>query len=215
MAFERKYWNMEAEMLLNTPQVREVQFAKLKKLMERLYNTKPFWKERMDKAGATPEKIKSLDDFSRSMPIMDKAQRRQLILDCGGDTIKMADMTMAVPIDQVTLMAATSGTTGDPTPYPNTRNDIALYQELFARIAWRMGVRPGNRIAHAFGLSMWLAGVPYVHYMQGVGACVLPVGAEGGTERLLQFIKQLKADMLVGTPSLVEHLIEKAPKLFG
>jgi phenylacetate-CoA ligase len=122
---------------------------------------------------------------------------------------------MGAPIDQVVLMAATSGTTGDPTPYPHTPRDIEINSELFARIAWRAGIRPGHRVVHAFGLSMWLAGVPYVQFLQRTGACILPVGAEGGSERILRFAQQFRADTLFGTPSLVEHLIERAPEVLG
>lgn len=215
MSMDRKYWDMEAESLLNTPQMREIQLAKIKSLLTRLYDAKPYWKERMDKAGLRPDRIASLEDFSRAMPIMDKAERRQLILDCDGDVLKMVDRTIAVPLDKVVLMAATSGTTGDPTPYPFTTRDIQVYSDLFSRMLWRIGIRPGNRILHAFGLSMWMAGVPYVEFMQNIGVCVLPVGAEAGSERMLRFIRQFKPDTLFGTPSLVEHLIEKTPEILG
>ena len=212
---ERKYWDMDAEAILNTPQVREVQLAKLKKLLARLYQAKPFWKQRMDGAGIDPQKLGSLDEFSQRMPIVDKALRRQLVEESAGDVWKLVDQTTAVPTDQIVLMAATSGTTGEPTPYPHTRRDIEVYSELFARIGWRIGIRPGDRIVHAFGLSMWLAGVPYVQFFQRTGACVLPVGAEGGAERLLRFAKQFRANTIFGTPSLIEHLIERAPEVIG
>jgi phenylacetate-CoA ligase len=41
------------------------------------------------------------------------------------------------------------------------------------------------------------------------------VGAEAGTERILRFAKLFKADTLACTPSLAEHLIEKAPEVIG
>lgn len=211
---ERKYWDVEAEVIFGTPRVREIQFERLKALLTRLYAAKPFWKERMDRAGIDPARLASLDEYSRLMPIMDKAERRKLVEECGG-ALEMADRTIAVPIEDVVLLAATSGTTGEPTPYPHTAHDIELMSNLFARLAWRAGIRPGDRIVHAFGLSMWLAGVPYVQFLQKCGATVLPVGAEGGSERLLRFIRQFHANVLFGTPSLVEHLIEKAPELIG
>ncbi len=212
---QRKYWNVDAESILNTPQVREIQFAKLQKLLQQLYAAKPFWKQRMDGAGIHPDKLKSLEEFSQRMPIVDKALRRQLAEQASGDVWKAIDQTIAVPTDQIVLMAATSGTSGEPTPYPHTQRDIDLKQELFSRIAWRIGIRPGDRIIHAFGLSMWLAGVPYVQYLQKSGACVLPVGAEGGAERLLNFIRQFRANTIFGTPSLLEHLISRSEEVIG
>lgn len=215
MATGRMYWDMEIEPLLNTPEIRDIQWTKLHTLLSRLYDAKPFWRKRMDSAGARPQDIRTWDDFRGRMPILDKAQRRQLLMDCDGDLIRAIDQSIAVPVDQVVLMAATSGTTGEPTPYPHTERDNALYADLFARIIWRAGLRPGDRVVHAFGLSMWLAGVPYVQHMQKSGVCLLPVGAEGGTARILRFTRQFRADAVFATPSLIEHLIEKAPDVIG
>ena len=62
---------------------------------------------------------------------------------------------------------------------------------------------------------MWLAGVPYAIFSQKIGACILPVGAEGGTEKILRFAKLFKADTLACTPSLAEYIAEKAPQVIG
>ncbi|GAI28733.1 unnamed protein product, partial [marine sediment metagenome] len=199
----------------NTLQMREIQLEKIKKLVKHLYESKPFWRERMDKAKVKPEDIRSLDDFRHRIPVFDKAQRRQLTEECEMDMAKVVDKSIGVPLQNICLMAATSGTTGEPTPYPHTKHDIEWLSEIVARMAWRMGIRPGSRIIHAFGLSMWWAGVPYATFFQRVGACIFPVGAEGGTERILRFAKLFKADTLAGTPSLAEHLIEKAPEVIG
>ncbi|MEW5723869.1 MAG: AMP-binding protein [Thermodesulfobacteriota bacterium] len=211
----RPYRDMEMETILNTPQVKEIQLEKAKKLVARLYGTKPFWKKRLDKAGAQPDKIRTLGDFSKRVPVFDKAQRRQVFEEAEGDMVKVVDWTIGVPLENLCLMAATSGTTGEPTPYPHTPNDIRWAGENLARILWRMGVRPGDRLIHAFGLSMFMAGVPYAQFFQYGGPCVFPVGAEGGTERILKFARMFKATVLACTPSLAEHLIEKAPEVLG
>ena len=214
-ASERAYRNMEMEPILNTREMRGIQLEKLRKLIARLYEGKPFWRERMDKVGVRPGSIRTLEDFGRGVPVFDKTQRRKLTEDCGMDMSRVVDQTIGVPMENLVLMAATSGTTGEPTPYPMTRRDIEWLSENIARMHWRIGVRPGDRIVHAFGLSMWLAGVPYAQFSQRSGACVLPVGAEGGTERILKFISLFKANVLACTPSLAEHLITKAPEALG
>ncbi len=169
----------------------------------------------MDQAKVKPEDIKSLDDFSRRIPIFDKARRRKIAEECDFDMAEVVDRTISVPLEDVVLMAATSGTTGEPTPYPFTRNDIAWWSEGITRVAWRMGIRPDSRVIHAFGLSMFIAGIPYVISLQKLGCMVIPVGGEGGTERILRYAKYFKADTLNCTPSLAEHLIEKAPEILG
>ncbi|MBU2550777.1 MAG: phenylacetate--CoA ligase family protein [Proteobacteria bacterium] len=215
MTEERPYLNMEAELALNTPRVREVQLEKVKRLVERLYQDKPFWRGRLDRAGVRPGDIRTLDDFSRRVPVFDKAQRRRLFEDCDGDMVEVVDRTIGVSMDQLRLMGATSGTSGEPTPYPMTANDIRWCSQNIGRMAWRIGLRPGDRMIHAFGLSMYLAGVPYAEFFQNSGHCVYPVGAEGGTERILKFAHMFKARALACTPSLAEHLIDKSPEALG
>ena len=128
---------------------------------------------------------------------------------------RVVDSTIAVPLNKVRLMATTSGTSGDPTPYPFTEHDLVWCSEVFARILWRMGVREGSRILNAFGMSMFITGVPFTTFFQRVGACVLPVGGESGTDRVLKFAKLFNVDTLACTPSLASYLIEKAPEVLG
>ena len=42
-------------------------------------------------------------------------------------------------------IASTSGTTGEPTPYPLDKADLALWSEYTARALWRCGIYPGTR----------------------------------------------------------------------
>jgi phenylacetate-CoA ligase len=48
-----------------------------------------------------------------------------------------------------------------------------------------------------------------------MGLCVVPVGIEGGTRRVLDFTLLTKPDVLIATPSFGEYLIEQTPKLTG
>ncbi len=211
----RTYRDTKVESLLNTPVMRAMQLEKVKKLVSRLYDQKPFWRDRMVRAGVAPNDIRSLDDFSRRIPVFDKVQRRKVTEECGMDMARVVDLTTGVPMKKLVLMAATSGTTGEPTPYPMTARDIDWLSTNIARMLWRVGVGPGDRLVHAFGLSMWLAGVPYAQFFERSGACVFPVGAEGGSERILRFASLFKATVLCCTPSLAEHLIAKAPEVIG
>ena len=66
-----------------------------------------------------------------------------------------------MPVKEVIHVAATSGTTGQPTLYVFTRKDLELAYRLMARLFAVVGVMPGDTAFHAFGLSMWLAGITY------------------------------------------------------
>jgi len=215
MSNSRPYWNMEIEPILNTPAIRDIQLKKIKTLVKKVYETKSFWRSWLESAGVRPDDIRTFDDFSNRVPVFDKQERHKLFEACDHNMARVVDNLIGVPIEKLRLMAATSGTTGEPSPYPFTENDIRNTSEIFARMLWRMGIREGSIIVNAFGLSMFVTGVPYVTFFQKVGACVLPVGGEAGTDRILKFLKLFKADTLACTPSLATHLIEKAPSILG
>jgi len=114
------------------------------------------------------------------------------------------------------LLTTTSGTTGIPTPYPNFRAALSDAKEIMSRAAWRMGIRPGDRIGLCFGLSMHAAGTPQILWFQDYpGITMVPIGAEAGSEKILQFIKLFGVNVFSGTPSLALHLIEKCPAVLS
>ena len=83
-----------------------------------------------------------------------------------------------------------------------------------SRAAWRMGFRPGDRIGLCFGLSMHAAGTPQILWFQDYpGVTMIPIGAEAGTEKILQFMQLFKVNIFAGTPSLALHLIERCPEV--
>jgi phenylacetate-CoA ligase len=85
-----------------------------------------------------------------------------------------------------------------------------------SRVAWRAGVRPGDRLAICFGLSMHAAGTPHLlWYLDYPGVTLIPIGAEAGTEQILRLMKLFRANIFSGTPSLALHLIERAPEVLG
>jgi 2-oxoacid:acceptor oxidoreductase gamma subunit (pyruvate/2-ketoisovalerate family) len=57
--------------------------------------------------------------------------------------------------------------------------------------------------------------VPLVEAVKAYGACPIPVGAEVGSRRLLEFGALTRPRMLVCTPSYAEYLAEKAPDVLG
>src|SRR5439155_168942 len=76
---------------------------------------------------------------------------------------------LAVPVEDVVGVASTSGTTGTPTFYAFSRQDVATTNELWGRAFAFAGIRPGDTVLHGFGLSMFLAGVPVVRALEAYG----------------------------------------------
>jgi len=215
MDLDRPYWNMEVETMLNTPEMRQIQNDKLVKNIGAAYDKIPLNKKRMDDAGVKPSDIKSLDDLAK-IPMYGQPELRQIIAEVGFDMNKILEMIMGEAKDDIYVMAATSGTTGMPTPYPVTRRGLPMLRESNNRMLWRCGVRPGDKLVLAFGLSMFLAGSPTLLCLEEFpGLTIIPVGAEAGTERILMFSRLFGANVMMCTPSLALHLIERAPELMG
>jgi phenylacetate-CoA ligase len=213
---ERQYWDMEIEPLLNTPEMEEIQLGKLKTMLSRIKANAPFYTRLMESSRLDPEGLSSFDEFKERIEPFDKQSLRDLVAACGGDLLKALDELMPIGVEDLDWIATTTGTTGVPTPYPLTNNDITrLWGETLVRGAWRAGVRRHDRILYCFALSMVIAGIPTMNGLQRLGATMLPVGAEAGSERILLMQNLFHGTVYFGTPSLAEYLIEQAPKLIG
>ncbi len=214
---ERPYWNMAVEPLLGGEQLRRLQLERLRDFIDRLIEHAPYFAGRLGEAGIRRgADLDSLEQWSRAVPVFGKTDYRDLLLRFEGDIYRVLDEILAVPIGDLVCMAATSGTTGEPQPYPLTRADIDdLWGEYLHRGRWRAGVRPGDRMVHAFALSMFLAGVPPLQTSVDDGTMQIPVGAEGGVARILKTASFFRGTVLSCTPSLAEHMIERAPEILG
>jgi phenylacetate-CoA ligase len=212
---DRPYWDMAMEPLFGSERMRLVQLDRLRQRVDDLWEHAPYFRRRMQATGFAPGDLKSLADWSAATPVFTKADYRALMDECGNDVYRMLDETLPVPVGQLVTMAATSGTTGDPQPYPLTETDIQdLWGEFMLRARWRSGLRAGDRVAHGFALSMFLAGVPVLQCTRD-GVMQIPIGAESGAAHLLKMARFFRATALMCTPSLAEHLIERGPELLG
>ncbi len=209
----RKFWNPEIERMPRD-KLRELQLEKLKKQLPYEYENSIFYKRSFDQAGVKPGDIKTWDDFSR-IPTMTKDDQRRAQEESLQRFGHPYGMLACVPIEKIVRLSATSGTTGMPTLYTLTKHDVQVNRELHARKLWVRGIRPGDIMLHAYGLSMFTGGVPVVDALQEYGVCVIPVGAEGGVTRVLQFMDLCKPHYLLCTPSFAEYIIQKCPEVLG
>jgi phenylacetate-CoA ligase len=207
---------MDIEPLLNTPQIQQLQLEKLKKMLARLKANAPFYAKMFADSKCDPDALKSMEEFKDKIALFNKESLRTLVMECGGDLLKALDQIMPISVDELDYIATTTGTTGIPTPYPMTNNDINnVWGEVMTRGGWRAGIRPHDRILFCFALSMVIAGIPTMMGMQKLGSTMIPVGAEAKSERILMMQGLFKGTVYVGTPSLAEYLIEQAPKFLN
>jgi phenylacetate-CoA ligase len=209
----RKLWNPAVE-ALSRDALRALQLERLKKQMVYNFNNSEFYRGQFRKAGAEPGDIQSVEDFCR-LPLMDKVDQRdaqQESLDRFGNPY---ELLACAPRDRIIRIVSTSGTTGVPTLYTHTAHDVAVINEMNGRKYWRAGLRPGDAMVQAVSLSMFTGGLPVSEGVQHLGACIVPVGIEGGTDRVLQFIELTRPNAIIATPSFGQYLIEECPKRTG
>ena len=210
---ERKLWNAKIE-ALSEEEMRALQWRRLKKQLKYDYENSIYYREKFKGVGATPQDIRSFEDFQR-LPLMSKDEHRKAQQESIDRFGHPYGLITCAPIEKIIRISSTSGTTGVPTLYTLTQHDVDVLNEMHARKYWRAGLRPGHIVLQALSLSMFTGGLPLSDGIQAMGLCCVPVGIEGGTKRIVDFLLLTKPHAMIATPSFGEYLIEKAPSLTG
>jgi phenylacetate-CoA ligase len=211
---DRQFWNEKIE-TLPLEKMKTLQWQRLKKQLQYNYDKSEYYRdEKFRKAGLRPDDIRTFEDF-QNIPLMTKDEQRWAQEESLRRFGHPYGLITCAPKEKIIRINSTSGTTGQPTLYTLTGNDIDVLNEMHARKYWRTGLRPGNIVLQALSLSMFTGGLPLSDGLQAMGLCVVPVGIEGGTKRVLDFTLLTRPDVLIATPSFGEYLIEQTPKLIG
>lgn len=211
---ERRFWNEAAE-AMPRDELKALQWKKLKKQMRYIYDSSFYFRTRFDDIGVHPDDIKDLEAF-RELPIfMNKLLDRETQERTREKEGHPFGEYLCVKPTEVCAVHSTSGTTGQPVFEAFSKKDIQVQNEVLARTLWRAGIRPGDYMLHVTGLSMWLAGIVPLRAYEYMGVAGIPVGAESGVARVLDFAKLIKAKGMFCIPSFADYMIRKAPEVAG
>lgn len=173
-----------------------LQIYRLRKTVERVYATVPFYKKILDKAKVTPSKIKTLDDLRR-LPFTNKTDLR--------DNYPFGLFTL--PLHEVVRIHASSGTTGKPTVVGYTKRDIETWSVLMARTLSCGGVKKGDVVQNAYGYGLFTGGLGFHYGAEKLGATVIPISG-GNTKRQIMLMEDFGSTALTCTPSYALTLAE-------
>jgi len=191
-------------------QVRTIQEAKLVRQMEWLGQRSGFYQHKFREAGISFSEIRTVDDLQK-LPYTLKTEIRESL---GAE--RPFGRHLAAALSEVVQMQASSGTTGSPSYVALTESDAETWHEMSARCFFAGGIRPGDVVLHAFSMAKgFVGGIPIVQALQYMGAIDIPVGADGGADRLLRAAADLRPRCVLGAPNFVAYLAEKAPELIG
>lgn len=191
-------------------------WEKLQRQIRYVWSNEDYFRQCFLEAGITsPDDIRSFEDFRRLPAFMDKTRHRESQDASLARYGHPLGLHLTTAPENAIHLAATSGTTGTPTFYVFSRKDLDITYEVLGRMFRVAGIRPGDTTFHAFGLSLWLAGITYVQALEAYGARPVAVGAEGGVPKILRYIELTRPRVLFATPSMVNQLIERAPGEIG
>jgi len=179
-------------------EIEKLQLQRLRETVKKAYENVPFYHKRLKEAGIKPEDIRSLEDI-RKLPFTYKDDLRQ----------NYPYGLLAVPIEEIVEIHASSGTTGKPTVVAYTSRDLDNWAELMARSFAAGGVGKGDIVYIALGYHWFTGGLGFHYGAQKLGALAVPAGT-GYTQRHVMMIRDLGATVLGAVPNYALRLAEVA-----
>lgn len=186
---------------LPLPQLRNIQLARLRVMVQRAYDRVKLFRQRMDERGLTPADLKSLEDLA-DLPFMVKSDLR--------DSYPFG--LFASPLEEIVRFHASSGTTGKPIVVAYTKEDLEAWSLAMLRSFAACGVHQGDIIQNAYGYGLFTGGLGAHYGAETLGASVIPISG-GNTERQIMVLKDFGVTVICCTPSYFIHLIERAGEM--
>ena len=177
-------------------QLRQLQNEKLLKQVRHVWDNVPYYRQKMEEKGVTPEDIQSVDDLYK-LPFLSKADLR--------DAYPYG--LLGKPLSECVRIQSTSGTTGKRVVAFYTQHDIDLWEDCCARAIVAAGGTKEDVVHVSYGYGLFTGGPGLNGGSHKVGCLTLPMSS-GNTDRQLQFMTDLGSTILCCTPSYAAYLAE-------
>jgi len=178
-----------------------LQLKRLQQVVNRVYSSVGFYKQSFDKAGITPDNLKTLADL-KQFPFTTKQDLR--------DNYPFG--MFAAPMSNVVRLHASSGTTGRSTVVGYTKRDIDTWAELVARCLVAANLTKNDVIHNAYGYGLFTGGLGLHYGAEKLGASVIPMSG-GNTKRQLMILQDFGPTAICCTPSYALNLAEQGEAL--
>jgi phenylacetate-CoA ligase len=198
------YWSRVES--VSRQRLETIQLRRLQRLLAWVEAKSPFYAARWRAAGARPADVRELADLA-SFPLVTKDELEQ-----DQRAYPPFGTVATVPPHEQMKLWQTSGTTGLPRLWAETKEDWENGMFLYARSLYAHGVRPGWRALVAFGyppfIGFWLA-----HYAAEMMGCqVVPKGPLP-TQAWLGLLRRLAGSapaFMCATPTYAQRQLEVA-----
>ena len=176
--------------------IEALQSARLVEAVERVYNTVPAYRKKMEALGVEPRHIKGIEDL-HLLPFITKDDLRE----------EYPYGFLGVPLEDVVRIHSTSGTTGRRVVAFYTQADVDLWEDCVARAIVAAGGTNKDVVQVGYGYGLFTGGAGIHGGAHKMGAMTLPMSS-GNTDRQLQFMIDLEATIIACTPSYAAYLAE-------
>ncbi|MBQ9730121.1 MAG: phenylacetate--CoA ligase [Clostridia bacterium] len=188
-------WN-ETKECMSREEMRNLQSARLRKLVDYVYHNVEFYRKKMQAVGLIPSDIKGIEDIEK-LPFTTKDDLR--------DTYPFG--LFAVPQSEIVRIHASSGTTGKATVVGYTRRDLDIWAECVARCMTMAGVGRNDIVQVAYGYGLFTGGLGAHSGAEKIGAMVVPMST-GNSQKLTTMMVDFGATAIACTPSYLLHISE-------
>lgn len=182
-------------------QLELTQLERLKWVVRHCYENVEFYHYRMEKAGVTPDKIKTLSDI-QYIPYTTKADLR--------DNYPFG--MFGASMKKIVRIHASSGTTGKPTVVGYTKRDLENWSSLVARLVMAAGASEDDIVQIAFGYGLFTGALGLHYGLEKIGATVVPTSS-GNTQKQVMLMKDFGTTAIVSTPSYALYMAEVAQEM--
>jgi phenylacetate-CoA ligase len=182
-------------------QLRDVQFTRLKVMVQRAYDHVALSRKRMDERKLKPADLRTIEDIVK-LPFMVKTDLR--------DNYPFG--LFASPLQEIVRFHASSGTTGKPIVVAYTKEDLDDWSRAMVRSFAACGVHSGDIVQNAYGYGLFTGGLGAHYGAEALGAGVIPISG-GNTDRQIMLLKDFGVTVICCTPSYFLHLIERAGEM--
>ena len=195
-----RYYQPEIE-TASREQITAWQNKRLVKQVKHVWDNVPYYRQKMEAKGLTPDDIKGIEDLHK-LPFVTKDDLRE----CYPYGL------LAKPLSECVRIQSTSGTTGKRVVAFYTQHDIDLWEDCCARAITAVGGTNEDVCQVSYGYGLFTGGPGLNGGSHKVGCLTVPTSS-GNTERQIMFIRDLNATILCCTPSYAAYLGESMKEM--
>ena len=200
----KPYFEPESE-TASEDKLRELQFNKLKNVLNIVSKSNPFYRRKFQKHGVSVQEIKSLDDL-RKIPFSYKEEFQK---DQRGNP--PFGTNLSEPLESYTRYHQTSGTTGLPLKWLDTEKSWRWRGKCAAMALWGAGLRPSDIVFFPFAFGPHVAFWGLFEGAQLAGALVIAGGGWNTLQRVKSIIEN-RVSIICCTPTYALRMAEVAER---